>query len=174
MVQEQLAWSRAELKNYCMGDTAPVFLPEAKGADHPHVATARDNGCQLLSATPLGTTVCCSPSLPVAPNPNTGGGKSCDEAYLEYEPSDEQEEMKSPSSGQFGAVLNNGRYFAHCKVPNTTKLDICAAVQHGKAIGVTVRTEPYDPKLADCVAKGVRGLRFPSRPKLDVTKTKFE
>ena len=157
-----------------MGETVPVFLPEARSADHPHVGAARKSGCNVLSATPVGTTVCCSASLPVAPNPNTGGGKSCEEALLDYEPSDEQEEMKSPSTAQFAAVLNRGAYFAHCRVPDSTKLDICAAIQHGKVVGVTIGTEPYDPMLADCVARGVRELNFPSQPKLDITRTRFE
>jgi hypothetical protein len=174
LVEEQLAWSRPDLRNYCMGETVPVFLPRAPSADHPDAVAARDSGCKMLSATPEGSTVCCSASLPVAPNPNTGGGKSCEEALFDYDPSDEEEEMKSPSADKFGAVLNRGSYFAHCKVPSSTKLDICAAIQNGSAVGVTIRTQPHDPKLADCVAKSVLGLRFPSRPKLDITKTSFQ
>ena len=173
LVDARLVWAHPELRNYCLGETVALFLPEGTSADHGHVAAARASGCKVLSASPKGATVCCPPSLPVATNPNTGGGKSCEEALLDYEPTDEEEETKSPSSGQFGAVLNRGAYFAHCRVPDSTKLSICAAIQNGSAVGVTVGTRPYQPELAECVAKGVRALKFPSSPRLDVTKTTF-
>jgi hypothetical protein len=77
------------------------------------------------------------------------------------------------TGGQYGAVLNRGGYFAHCGVPDDMSLDICAAVQNGRAVGVTVRTQPSNGRVASCVAAGVRGLSFPSHPKLDVTRTHF-
>jgi hypothetical protein len=98
---------------------------------------------------------------------------SCDEALLEDTPTEKEEETRGPSAGKFGAVLNRGSYFAHCKVPASTKLAICAAIKRGTAVGVTVETEPYEPRLAECVAKSVLGLKFPSSPRLDVTKTRF-
>jgi hypothetical protein len=156
-----------------MGESVPRFLPEATSADHAHVTAARESGCSVLSTSPKGTTVCCPASLPVASNPNTGGGKSCEEALIDYEPTEKEEETKSPSAGKYGAVLNRGTYLSHCKVPTTTKLSICAAIQNGSAVGVTVETRPYQPKLAECVAKSVLSLQFPSRPRLDVTKTTF-
>lgn len=173
LVEERLVWAEPELRNYCTGESVPRFLPEATSAGHAHIAAARESGCTVLGTSPKGTTVCCPASLPVASNPNTGGGKSCDQALLEYEPTEKEEETRSPSAGKFGAVLNRGTYFAHCKVPGTTKLSICAAIQNGSAVGVTVETRPYQPDLAECVAKSVLGLKFPSRPRLDVTKTTF-
>ncbi|MBK8998556.1 MAG: hypothetical protein IPM35_22780 [Myxococcales bacterium] len=173
LVDERLVWAQPELTNYCIGESVPRLLPAATSADHAHIEAARENGCSALGTSPKGTTVCCPASLPVASNPNTGGGKSCDEALLAYQPSEKDEETKSPSAGQYGAVLNRGSYLAHCKVPTSTKLSICAAIQHGRAVGVTVETLPYQPELAECVAKSVLGLKFPSRPRLDVTKTTF-
>jgi eukaryotic-like serine/threonine-protein kinase len=52
-------------------------------------------------------------------------------------------------------------------------VSICAAVQNGRAVGITVVTSPRNPGIESCVAGGVRNLRFPSHPKLDVTRTKF-
>jgi hypothetical protein len=77
------------------------------------------------------------------------------------------------TAGQFGSILNRGTYFAHCGVPGDMGVSICAAVQNGRAVGVTIRTTPRNPKLEQCVAGGVRGLSFPSHPKLDVTRTQF-
>lgn len=173
LVDQRLVWARPELANYCMGESVPRFLPEATSPDHPHISAARESGCSALGASGKGTTVCCPASLPVASNPNTGGGKSCDEALLAYTPTEAEAQAKSPSAGKYGAVLNRGTYFAHCKVPSGTKLSICAAIQGGSAVGVTVETSPYQPELAECVAKSVLELKFPSRARLDVTRTTF-
>lgn len=173
LVDERLVWGQPELTNYCTGESVPRFLPEAGSADHAHIRTARESGCSALATSAKGTTVCCPASLPVASNPNSGGGKSCEEALLAYHPTEKEEETRSPSAGKYGAVLNRGTYLAHCKVPSSTKLSICAAIQNGSAVGVTVETAPYQPELAECVAKSVLGLKFPSRPRLDVTRTTF-
>jgi hypothetical protein len=54
------------------------------------------------------------------------------------------------------------------------RIHICAAVQNGRATGVTVRTEPGDRSVGRCIARAVRGLAFPSHPRLDVARTTFE
>lgn len=53
------------------------------------------------------------------------------------------------------------------------QINICAAVQNGRAVGVTVTVKPNNAGIASCIAGGVRGLSFPSHPKLDVTRTTF-
>ena len=50
---------------------------------------------------------------------------------------------------------------------------ICAAVQNGHAVGVTVRTDPKDGKTSSCIAGQIRALSFPSHPRLEVTTTTF-
>ena len=77
------------------------------------------------------------------------------------------------TANQYGAVLNNGRYFAHCGVPSSMAVSICAAVQNGRAVGVSVSTNPRNPGIASCITRAVRGLPFPSHPRLDVTRTTF-
>jgi hypothetical protein len=52
-------------------------------------------------------------------------------------------------------------------------ITVCAAIQNGRAVGVTVSTRPSDPKVAGCIAGAIRGLSFPSHPRLDVTTTTF-
>jgi len=71
-------------------------------------------------------------------------------------------------------VHNGGGYFSHCGVPLRMTFNICAAVQNGRAVGVTVSTRPNDAKRESCIASAVRGLSFPSHPKLDVTRTRFD
>jgi hypothetical protein len=52
-------------------------------------------------------------------------------------------------------------------------VNVCAAVQNGRAVGVTVTTNPASPGIASCVAGQVRALPFPSHPRLDVARTTF-
>ena len=78
------------------------------------------------------------------------------------------------SARQYQAIVGRGDYFAACRVPNASRVVICAAVQHGVAAGVSVRLEPDDREVAECVAHAVRGLGFPGSTKMDVTRTTFE
>ncbi len=108
--------------------------------------------------------------------PQLGGGMSCAAAQNAYV---EQMNIGGPkgqadlTAGQFQAILGNGTYLNACGVPQTTSVNICAAIQNGRAVGVTVTTKPSSPKLNACVARKVRAMSFPSHPKLDVTRTTF-
>ncbi len=107
--------------------------------------------------------------------PLLGGGMSCEAAQAAY-----VEEMKMGatgqadlSAGQFQQVLGNGTYLNGCGVPDNMSVSICAAVQNGRAVGVSVRTTPSSARHQSCIAGAVRGMSFPSHPKLDVTRTSF-
>jgi hypothetical protein len=104
------------------------------------------------------------------------GGLSCEGAQAKY-----SEEMKigdkgAPdlTQGQFSAVLGKGSYLNSCGVPSSTEVNICAAVQNGRAVGVTVTMNPPNPGQASCVTGQVRSLSFPANPKLDVARTTFK
>lgn len=77
------------------------------------------------------------------------------------------------TAGAYGAVLNKGSYLNSCGVPPSMAVNICAAVQNGRAVGVTVTTDPPSPGIASCVAGQVRSMGFPAHPRLDVTRTSF-
>ena len=70
-------------------------------------------------------------------------------------------------------VLNRGSYLNACGVPSSMEVNVCAAVQNGRAVGVTVTTRPSNPGIASCIARQVRGISFPSHPRLDVARTTF-
>lgn len=74
----------------------------------------------------------------------------------------------------YAALLENGTYFSHCAVPAGTALDICAAVQKGRALGITVAAHPANPHVSACVKAAVESVSFPSHPRLDVTRTHFD
>lgn len=110
--------------------------------------------------------------------PILAGGMSCEGAIAAYK-GDEvtigggQKAQADLTAGQYGSILNKGTYFAHCGAPDDMQINICAAVQNGRAVGVSVTTKPHNAGIASCIAGGVRGLSFPSRPNLDVTRTTF-
>jgi hypothetical protein len=73
----------------------------------------------------------------------------------------------------FSSVLENGAYLARCAIPPRTALEICAAVQDGKVVGVSITSEPLNPSINTCVRRAVATLRFPRSARLDVTRTHF-
>jgi hypothetical protein len=108
--------------------------------------------------------------------PILGGGMSCEQARARYI---EEINIGGPkgqadlTANQLGAVLNNGSYIVACGTPASMHVSVCAAIQNGRAVGVTVTTEPRNPGIASCIAGRVRGMSFPSNPKLDITTTRF-
>ena len=60
-----------------------------------------------------------------------------------------------------------------CGVPDDMKVTIRVAVKLGKAVGVTVTTDPFDAAVASCVDRLVRKLTWPSNLKLDSFTTQF-
>lgn len=74
----------------------------------------------------------------------------------------------------YASILQNGRYLADCRVPERTVVEICAAVKQGRAVGITVVTNPARPALEACVRGRVAGLTFPNNERLDVTHTRFD
>jgi hypothetical protein len=60
-----------------------------------------------------------------------------------------------------------------CGAPDNMKVTVKVAVKLGKALGVTVTTDPSDAGVASCLDRLVRGLRWPSSPKLDSFVTRY-
>jgi hypothetical protein len=73
----------------------------------------------------------------------------------------------------FAAVLNKGTYLEPCALPSTSKVRICAAVQNGRAVGVTVAADPPSHDVEVCIAGEVRKLAFPSNAKMDFADVHF-
>jgi hypothetical protein len=111
------------------------------------------------------------PGGPILP-----GGLSCEAARAKYI---EEISIGGPkgqadlTAGQFASVLNNGSYITACGTPGSMKVTVCAAVQNGRAVGVTVTTEPPNGGISSCIANKVRAMSFPSNPKLDIATTRF-
>jgi hypothetical protein len=106
-------------------------------------------------------------------HPVLAGGMSCEGARAKYVEDYDKSAPPDLSANAYGNVLNKGTYLNACGVPSNMGVTICAAVQNGRAVGVTVTTTPRNPGISSCVAGAVRGLSFPSHPRLDVTTTTF-
>jgi hypothetical protein len=100
---------------------------------------------------------------------------SCEAAQAAYveEKTMGQKGQADITRAQYGAVLNSGSYLMGCGAPSSMAIDICAAVQNGRAVGVSVRTQPHSAGVSGCISRRVRSLSFPAHPKLDVTRTHF-
>jgi eukaryotic-like serine/threonine-protein kinase len=108
--------------------------------------------------------------------PILSGGMSCEAARAKYV---EEINIGGPkgqadlTANQLGAVLNNGSYIVACGTPASMHVSVCAAIQNGRAVGVTVTTDPPNGGIAGCISGRIRSMSFPSNPKLDVTTTRF-
>jgi hypothetical protein len=106
--------------------------------------------------------------------PVVAGGGSCEAAQAKYvEDYSQQGVPPDLSAGAYAGVLNKGSYLNACGVPSNMAVSVCAAVQNGRAVGVTVSTTPSNPGIASCVKSQVMGLGFPSHPRMDVARTTF-
>jgi hypothetical protein len=117
-----------------------------------------------------------APEMTRAPSLVASLGTSCEQAAAEAV--QEIEIGGAPAAPDlaredYAAILERGSYFSACGTPDSMRVEICAAVRAGRAVGVTVRTQPGSRRVADCVARAVRSLAFPSHPRLDVVRTSF-
>jgi hypothetical protein len=103
-------------------------------------------------------------------------GASCESAIAAYrEEIDVRNRHRTPDlpRSAFASILEDGRYMAPCQVPAEMAVEICAAVQHGRAVGVSIVTHPANQRVRACIANAVRRLSFPNSERLDVTHTRF-
>ncbi len=119
-------------------------------------------------------TLLVAPTIAFAQDTAAADLPSCERAAASFV--DDRTAASGPkdlAAGDFAAVLDNGSYLAPCNVPDSMTVKVCVAVQNGKAVGLTVATEPESSDVASCVRSEVAALEFPSHPKLDVARTTF-
>jgi hypothetical protein len=68
---------------------------------------------------------------------------------------------------QLAAPLRHAAFLGSCGVPDDMHVTVQVAVKNGRAMGVTVSTNPSSPGVAACVAARVRGLSWPMSDKVD-------
>ena len=78
------------------------------------------------------------------------------------------------TDGQLSAPMTRTRRFlSACGAPGDMKVTVRVAVKLGRAVGVSVDTSPPNGGIASCVDHSVRGLTWPSNPKLDSFTTRY-
>lgn len=178
LVADERIWRRPDLDRRCDAAQAGFFMPRPLADAAPPPPSAAELGCTALAepAAPgeriLGTSYCC-PRSRTAPPPHTAGAASCEQAVADYVQRVSDAPPPDDNAGSSAAILNRGSYFEHCGVPNSTGIDICAAILEGRAVGVTVRTTPVSAANAVCIAESVLRLTFPSNARMDVARTRF-
>src|SRR5262249_34294949 len=77
------------------------------------------------------------------------------------------------TDGQLAGPLRNGSFIGGCGAPGTMKVPVRVAVKMGRAVGVSVYTDPPNGGVASCVDHAVRGLAWPANPKMDFVTTRY-
>ncbi len=154
-------------------EPAPKLVARAAPEHAPAPAPA------LQQPTPAPAPPPAPAPAPVPPpaGPGSSDGLSCEAAAAAANDEIRIGGPRGPAdlhAEDYARVLNRGGYLGACGVPEGTRVDVCAAVQNGRALGVTVRMSPRAPGSERCVARRVRSLAFPAHPRLDVARTRFE
>jgi hypothetical protein len=89
------------------------------------------------------------------------------EEALAKEPPPAEDDPSVPlTDAQLAAPMRNATFISKCGAPDPMKVTVSVAVRDGKAVGVSVSTDPSDPKVATCVDRYVRALVWTRSPKL--------
>jgi hypothetical protein len=106
---------------------------------------------------------------------NVSTGKSCEKAQDENPQTIDMGKKggKDLTDAQLGQPMSSSAFMTPCNLPDSANADICVAVKQGTPLGVSVKITPLNNKIAACIDKAVRKLRFPSSEKLDVVHQKF-
>jgi hypothetical protein len=129
-------------------------------------------GALALAAGCAGELPARNPAAPPAPD-----GPSCEVAYeawlVENALVGDDAGSAPPPVESYGNVLDYGKYFAHCRVPEAAEIRICAAIENGSARGVTVVTQPRNASVEACIDQAVRRLHFPVYARMELARTFF-
>ncbi|HEY8073277.1 MAG TPA: hypothetical protein VIF62_04190 [Labilithrix sp.] len=102
-------------------------------------------------------------------------GKSCEKAQDENPQEIKMggKQTKDLTADQLGQPMKTSSFMSGCGLADSANAEICAAVKNGKPLGVSVKVNPSNNKVAACIDRSVRKLSFPKSEKLDVVKQTF-
>jgi hypothetical protein len=153
-------------RTYTPGPDDPDYLGYTPGPDDPSYTGASKNISSLLKVANYLSK-------------KTAAGQSYEQVYASYQAKGGdkmnigQRGKADVTQGQYAALLNSGSYLPP-DLPETMAVEIRAAIQNGKAAGVTIITTPANPAIASKIDAAVRQIQFtPASEKMDFTTTKF-
>jgi len=77
------------------------------------------------------------------------------------------------TQSELAAPLATAPFISDCGAPDDMKVVVHAAVRAGKAVGVTVRTEPSNRNVGSCIDRAVRRLRWKANARTDFVTTSY-
>jgi hypothetical protein len=77
------------------------------------------------------------------------------------------------TDGQLSGPLRSGGFISACGAPDSMKVKVQVAIKNGHAVGVTVTTTPPNSGIQSCIDHAVRGMGWPSSPKMDSFTTSY-
>ena len=77
------------------------------------------------------------------------------------------------TDSQLSAPLRHASFVVSCGAPDDMKVTVRVAVRMGRAVGVTVTTNPSHGGVAACIDRSVRGLRWAESAKTDFITTSY-
>jgi hypothetical protein len=77
------------------------------------------------------------------------------------------------TQAELAAPLAQAPFVSSCGAPEDMKVAVRVAVHAGRAVGVTVSTDPRSRAVASCIDRAVRRLRWAPSPKTDFLTTSY-
>jgi hypothetical protein len=71
------------------------------------------------------------------------------------------------SSAQLGAPLVHGTFVSACGAPDDMKVTLKVSVRGGRAVSVSVKSDPPNPAVAACIERAARDQQWDISPKTD-------
>jgi len=104
---------------------------------------------------------------------NFPGGLSYEAALNVPEDLSATADAKELNNGQLNGPMSNAAFISGCGAPNDMKVTVRVAVRGGRAMGVTVTTNPPNGGVASCIDRHVRGLSWPVSAKRNTFTTQY-
>ncbi len=104
---------------------------------------------------------------------NFPGGLSYEAALNVPEDLSATADAKELSNGQLNGPMSNAAFVSSCGAPNDMKVTVRVAVRGGRAMGVTVTTNPPNGAVASCIDRHVRGLTWAVSAKRNTFTTQY-
>jgi hypothetical protein len=71
------------------------------------------------------------------------------------------------TDAQLSAPMSDGTFVNDCGAPDSMSVTVRVAIRMGRAVGVSVDTNPPAADVAGCIDRHVRGLSWRANPKMD-------
>lgn len=77
------------------------------------------------------------------------------------------------TDAQLSGPMRNASFISGCGAPDSMKVTVKVAIKGGRAVGVSVYSNPPNPAVQSCVDRHVRGLSWPANSKMDSFTTTY-